>query len=589
MIEGDALVKVLHVDLTDNRFWIEDRKDLFQRYLGGTGVAVKLLEQCCPKGADPLGAENVIVLAVGPLTGRYPLASKTVALFKSPHTGDLGESHCGGRSAIAIRMAGYGAIVIRGRSRMPVYLSIKAGNVGFRDASTLWGMSSAFTVGRIIREKESGAGMRTIMRIGRAGENLVSCATVMTETYRHFGRLGLGAVFGSKNLKAIVVSGKGSFPVTDPKQHKILYKEIYDSAVESPVMKKYHDLGTASNILPLNEMGGLPTRNLTAARFEGAERISGEYLAENYLGRRLACSHCPVACIHIAALREPYEDEPYFYKTSMISYDYEPIYAIGAMLGISDPEDFLRLMDRIEKRGVDVMSIGVILAWATEAFQTGIIKEKQTEGLRFEWGALDAYMRAVDLIVEQPNELYADLAKGVRHAAARYGGEGMALTFGGNEMPGYHTGPAAALGYAIGARHSHLDNAGYSLDQKVLLKEKQAPEQVVDELVKEERWRQILSSLVICFFARGIYTPEIVARSLKLSGFDVSPKDLQSIGEEIYSTKFAYKVREGFKLKGAHLAKRIFETPTPVDLMSERYVRKGLSYFSDSVIGGLSE
>jgi aldehyde:ferredoxin oxidoreductase len=585
MIEGDKLAKVLHVDLTDNRFWVEDRRELFEKYLGGTGVAIRLLEECCSKGADPLGPENVIVLAVGPLTGRYPLASKTVALFKSPHTGDLGESHCGGRSAVAIRMAGFGAIVIRGRSRIPVYLSIRGGNVEFRNATTLWGMSSVFTAGRIIRERESGAGMRTIMRIGRAGEKLVSCASVMTETYRHFGRLGLGAVFGSKHLKAVVVSGRDSFPVTDPKLHKSLYKEIYDSAVDSPVMQKYHDLGTASNILPLNEMGGLPTRNLTAARFEGAERISGEHLAENYLGRRLACAHCPVACIHIAALREPYEDEPYFYKTSMICYDYEPIFAIGAMLGISDPEAFLKLMDRVESRGVDVMSIGVILAWATEAFEKGIIDETQTAGIRLQWGALDAYMRAVDLIVDQPNEFYAALAKGAMHASARYGGEEMALCFGGNEMPGYHTGPAAALGHAIGARHSHLDNAGYSLDQKVLLKEKQTPEQVIDQLVAEERWRQILSSLVICFFARGLYSEEIVLRSLGVSGFDLTSEDLRRIGEEIYAAKFAFKIREGFTLKGAHLARRIFETPTPVETLSEEYLRKGLAYFSDKILG----
>jgi aldehyde:ferredoxin oxidoreductase len=485
-------------------------------------------------------------------------------------------------------MAGYGAIVIHGRSRIPVYLSIRGGKVEFRNATTLWGMSSAFTAGRIIRERETGAGMRTIMRIGRAGENLVSFASVMTETYRHFGRLGLGAVFGSKHLKGVVVSGRGSFPVEDPKEHKKLYREIYDSAVDSPVMKKYHDLGTASNILPLNEMGGLPTRNLKQARFEGAEQISGEHLAENYLGRRLACAHCPVACIHIAALREPYEDEPYFYKTSMISYDYEPIYALGAMLGISDPEDFLRLMDRIENRGVDVMSMGVILAWATEALERGIIKENQTEGVRLEWGALDAYMQAVDLIVDQANEFYADLAKGVEHAAARYGGGDMALCFGGNEMPGYHTGPAAALGYAIGTRHSHLDNAGYSLDQMVLRKDKLSPKQVIDQLVTEEQWRQVLSSLVICFFARGIYVPDIVQRTLRLAGFSLKSEEVAKVGEEIYAAKLAYKVREGFTLQRTHLARRIFETPAPVDGMSEDFMREGLAYFSDRILGKTS-
>jgi len=579
MLENDTLANILYIDLSTRRFWAERRRELFEGSIGGTGAAIKLLQEECPTGCDPLGAGNPIIFAVGPLTALYPLASKTVALFKSPLTGDLGESHCGGRSALAIRMAGYGAVVIRGKSELPVYLSIHDGIVDFKDASTLWGMSSSFTVGRVIREKESGAGVRTIMRIGRAGEKLVSYASVMTETYRHFGRLGLGAVFGSKKLKAVVVAGRNTFPVSDFKGYKQLYNEIYEAAVKSPVMKKYHDLGTASNIMPLNLLGGLPTRNLTLSSFDGAERISGEGLAENYLGRRLACAHCPVACIHIAALREPYEEEPYFYKTSMISYDYEPIFALGSMLGIGDAEGFLKLMDRIEKWGMDVMSAGVILAWATEALKRGVISLDQTGGLELDWGDYQTYMTAVDRIVEQPNDFYADLAKGSHHAAAVYGGGDFALAFGKNEMAGYHTGPAAYIGYSIGARHSHLDNAGYSLDQKTLIKEEVPPERVVDSLVEEEQWRQILSSLAVCFFARGIYTPEIVSTALELSGFKLSPEDLKRIGREIYLDKFAFKRREGFSLREAHLPGRIFETPAPVKFMNAGYIRAALTYF----------
>jgi len=275
--------------------------------------------------------------------------------------------------------------------------------------------------------------------------------------------LGLGAVFGSKKLKAIVISGKSSLPVADKNQYRKVYDEIHKAAVTSPAMKKYHDLGTAENVLPLNEFGGLPTRNLKEAKFEGASEISGEVLAEHYLGRRLACSHCPVGCIHIAALREPYEDEAYFYKTSMISYDYEPIYALGSMLGISNAEEFLKLMDRIEAWGLDAISTGVVLAWATEAQERGIVSEKETMGVKLSWGDYAAYIDAVELIVEQPNKLYQALGHGVDHAASVYGGEEFALAFGKNEIPGYHTGPAAHMGVLIGARHSHLDNAGYSL------------------------------------------------------------------------------------------------------------------------------
>ena len=216
MLAGDPLDRVLIIDLTKRRAKVVHRPDLIERALGGVGVATRLLQEECPNGADPLGPENPIILAVGPLSGLFPMASKTIAMFKSPHTGNLGESHAGGRSAVAIRMAGYGAIVIRGARSSPVYLVIEGDKVHFRDARAMWGMHSSVRAGSIIREREAGAGMRTIMRIGPAGEKCVSYASVITETYRHFGRLGLGAVFGSKRLKGIVVSGVRSLPVSRP-------------------------------------------------------------------------------------------------------------------------------------------------------------------------------------------------------------------------------------------------------------------------------------------------------------------------------------------------------------------------------------
>lgn len=584
MLKDDSIANVLYVDLSKKRFRVEKREDLFEKYIGGTGVATQLLHEECPEGADPLGAENPIIFAVGPLTALFPTASKTVAMFKSPHTGNLGESHCGGRSAIAIRMAGYGAIVINGASDVPVYLAIHDNRVYFRDASSLWGMTSNFTVGRIIREAEPGAGLRTIMRIGRAGEKLVSYACVITETYRHFGRLGLGAVFGSKRLKAVVVSGKRSLPVFDKGRYRKLYDEIYKAATDSPAMKKYHDLGTAVNVLPLNELGALPTRNLKEARFEGASELSGETFADEYLGRRLACSHCPVGCIHIAALREPYEDGSYFYKTSMISYDYEPIYALGTMLGISDVRGFLKLMDWVEIWGLDAMSTGVVLAWATEAQERGIISEDETMGIGFRWGDCGAYIGALRLIIEQPNDFYKALAQGVERAASIYGGEDFALSFGGNEMPGYHTGPGSHLGALIGARHSHLDNAGYSIDQTTLVKKQLSPDEVAQSLLTEEHWRQILSSIVVCFFARGIYSPEVVSKALHLAGFDFSPADLDGIGKEIYREKYRFKTREGFSLDDLRIPKRIFETPSPVGKLDEEFIRKAIEHVKKEVV-----
>nr|MDO8109136.1 aldehyde ferredoxin oxidoreductase N-terminal domain-containing protein [Candidatus Sigynarchaeota archaeon] len=579
MLKNDPIANILRVDLEHKSYAVERREDLFDQYIGGTGVASKLLLDECPEGCDPLEPENPIILAIGPMTGAYPLASKTIAMFKSPLTGDLGESHCGGRSALAIRNAGFGAIVIKGKADIPVYLSIYDHAVHFRNATTLWGMSSNTTVGKIIRANEAGAGTRSIMRIGRAGENLVRYACVTAETYRHFGRMGLGAVFGSKNLKAISISGKDKYPVSDIKEYRKLYDEIYQASVKSALMKKYHDLGTSVNVNVLNGIGALPTRNVESGKFDQANTISGEYLAEHYLGRRLACTGCPVACIHIANLREPYEDEPYFYKTTSISYDHELIYAAGSMLGIGDPEKFLKLMDQIEKVGLDAITAGATMAWATEAFKKGVITETETNGIKPDWGDHLGYIKMARFIVDPPNQFYKDMALGSFQASRIYGGQEYAMAFGKNEMAGYHTGPAGYIGFAIGARHSHLDNAGYSVDQKKLMEKEIEPETVVDELVKEEEWRQIISSIIICFFARAIYTPDIVVRALKLAGFDITTKDLEKIGKEIYRNKYAFKFREGFKIDASQIPKRIYETKSPVAYLTEDYVNRALKHF----------
>ncbi len=584
MSTRDPLCRVLYVDLSRRRFWVEERDELFAESVGGTGVAIRLLEEECPQGIDPLGAENPIILAVGPLVGLFPMASKTVAMFKSPHTGNLGESHAGGRSAVAIRMAGYGAIVIRGQSSTPVYLVIDEDQVHFRDASALWGMRSSYTVGSVLRERESGSGMRTIMRIGRAGERQVTYACVIAETYRHFGRLGLGALFGSKRLKALVVAGRRSLPVNDRKAYRKAYDAVFQAATESPLMKKYHELGTAVNALPLNAIGALPTRNLQQARFEHAEAISGEQLAEQYLGRRLACAHCPVACIHLAALRIPHPDEPYFYNTAMLGYDHELIYAMGSMLGGADVPGMFQLIDEAEVQGLDVMSTGVTLAWATEALERGVISTQETGGLALAWGDYPAYIEAVRRIVSQPNDFYRALARGAEHAASVYGGADFALTFGGNEMPGYHTGPAVHLTYLTGARHSHLDSAGYGLDQKAAASgQALTAEGVAGALLEEERWRQVLSSLVVCFFARGVYTPETVQRSLATAGIECSPDDLARLGTETLRRKYAFKIREGFDPAALRIPRRILETPSPLGTLDGDFLRRAIARFTDEI------
>ncbi len=584
MLINDPLPRVLYIDLARRRSWVVTREDLFAAGIGGSGVGIRLLEEECPQGADPLGPENPIILTVGPLVGHFPLASKTVAMFKSPHTGNLGESHAGGRSAIAIRMAGYGAIVIRGKSSMPVYLVIDGDQVHFRDASALWGLHSAYTAGSVLREREKGSGERTILRIGRAGEKMVTYAGVIAETYRHFGRLGLGAVFGSKLLKALVIGGRRTLPVANRKTYRAVYDELYTAATQSELMKKYHELGTAINVIPLNTIGGLPTRNLQSGRFEGAEAISGERLAEQYLGRRVACAHCPVACVHLAALRQQYQNDPYFYKTSMVGYDHEPIFATGSLLGISDVPGMLKLMDEIEVQGLDVMSAGVSLAWATEAMQNGLISPQDTDGLHLEFGEAGSYREAVKRIVSQPTDFYRALARGAAHAAQVYGGAEYALTFGKNEMPGYHTGPGCHLGYLTGARHSHLDSAGYSLDQKAAQKgEALDPIQTADKLVTEESWRQVLSSLVVCMFARGIYSEETSVKALACTGVEISPEALKQTGADTLRLKNAFKRREGFDFGDLYIPERILKTLSPLGQVDAGFLRQAIARFAEGV------
>jgi aldehyde:ferredoxin oxidoreductase len=569
-----TLSKVLYIDLTRKIFWVNERQDLFSEWMGGIGVATQLYKEETKKGVDPLSAENPIIFTVGPLTGVYPMASKTIAVFKSPLNGFFAESHAGGRSASAIRYAGYGAIVIKGASERPIYLVVDCTGAIFRDAGALWGMGSMAT-GRVLREVTGGAGCRTIMRIGRAGEKLVRYASVTTETYRHFGRLGLGAVFGSKKLKALVITGRGSFKIPNMKAYRETYRSLWELAVKSPVAQKYHDLGTAENVLALSELGALPTRNFSTGNFERAEEISGEEFAKNVLASRVACSMCPVACIHLATIKEEYENEKYFYKTEFVPYDYEPIYALGSNLGIGSRHGFLKTFHALEVEGMDVISTGVILAWITEALEKGIISQKETI-IPLKWGDWKNYIEAIHYITEQPNEFYKTAAQGVEALAAKYGGIEFAISFNRVEPAGYHTGPLFISSLITGSRHSHLDAGAYSMDQKIMAPDGKLPNpaKAADMITEEEAWRQILNSSVVCLFARGLYTKERIAKAFNALGYSLSEDDLAHIGWKIYKTKQKTKFDEGFNPCKVKIPKKLLETPTPLGKINEQYVQE---------------
>jgi len=570
------LRKVLYIDLSSRESWVEERQDLFEDWMGGTGVGIKLLEEECPAGTDPLSPQAPIILSIGPLNGFFPVATKTVATFKSPLTGELGESYAGGRLSLALRFAGHEAVVIRGMAERPAYISINDADVKIKDATSIWGIDAP-TTGVILRERETGVGRRSIIRIGPAGEKLVRFAGVVVDTYRHFGRLGLGAVFGSKKLKALVVSGTEHADVPDPRRYREVYSRIYSTTVKTDVMEKYHDIGTSVNINVLNWLKGLPTKNFLLSSFSEGEKISGEMFADNYLFRRLSCAGCPIGCVHIAALKSAFSTHHEF-ELRKVSYDYEPIYSLGSNLGVSTAEGILRLIDICERMGMDVMSAGVVLSWATEAMERGLITTKETLDIPFQWNNVEGYSRALESIVKPPNEFYSALAMGVDFAATKYGGREFAMALGKNAVSGYHTGPASIVGQLVGVRHSHLDNAGYSIDQKAA-KRPMDPEMMVDEIIKEDNSRGVFNSLVGCLFARGVYTEENIIDALGAVGITKTKDDLQSLGRKIFEEKYKFKIREGFDLSNAYIPKRFYETVSTLGIIAPETVEEMLRQY----------
>ncbi len=545
-------IAVLTIDLSKETYRIEQRKDLCQ-YLGGVGIASKLLEEHIQVEKNILDPEQCIVFAIGALSTIFPVITKTVAMFWSPLTKELGESYAGGRLALTMFMAHHDAIVIVGKSKRPTYLSISSNVVEFKDASALWNLDSDET-GRIIREREAGAGKRSILRIGKAGENGVKFASVCVDTYRHFGRLGLGAVMGSKNLKAICVYGKGDLPIRDKKAYFKAFHDIHHKALNTDMMKKYHDLGTAIGVHVMNEKGGIPVNNLQTSQREDVEALSGEAFAEKNLVRKTACAGCPVGCIHIGQFRREF-GEGFEYEAISVGYDYELIFSLGTFLGLKTSDEVLEMIEAVEEYGMDAISAGVVLGWATEAYSKGLLTLDDTL-IPLEFGNQKNYLIALKHLVKRSNTFYHDLGEGSAFASAKYGGEDFAMHFGGNEMAGYHTGYGSVLGSAVGARHSHLCNGGYSFDEGKPV----STEDMVNKVYNEELHRCILNSLIACLFARKIYDLPTIVTALTSIGHTYTEADLGQIAATIYATKLRIKKAMGFEQVDIKLPKRLFET-----------------------------
>ncbi len=579
MLHGD-LVRILHIDLTSGETRVEERGDLFHDYLGGTGVAMRLLDELVHEDRDPLDPDQPVVLANGPLTTIFPVVTKAVAAFRSPLTGDYGESHAGGQFASSLRYAGYDALVLRGAAKHLVYLVIDGDHVEIRPAGALAGMN-VIEAGRVIRDRIEGAGHRSILRIGPAGEARperagINYANVNVDTFRHFGRLGLGAVLGSKNLKAIAVIGQKHLDLPeDSSTYKKVYAEVYDRVLHTDAMKKYHELGTPANVHPLNELGALPTYNVRQGYFGEADQISGEAFAENELITKRACAGCQIGCIHVALYRRPFAPG-WEYESTMVAYDHELIYAVGSLLGVGDRPDVLRLIEDIDKAGMDTISCGTALAWATEAMERGLIQPEQFDGIDLRWGDTERYARAVAAIVQGKSEVAHWLGRGEVQAARHFGAPEYVAAVGGQGIAGYWTGYAHVLGHLLGARHSHLDNAGYAIDQKL---EPYTDETIIDRIIADEAERIVQTSLSICLFARGVYDLETISRALDSVGIQRTVQQLESMGERIYWERVRLRERLGFRARLEEIPQRFFETPTPRGQLEPQRVARLLEIY----------
>ncbi len=526
------------------------------KWVGGSGLAAGLFAAYGVPDAPWDDPRQPLIFAIGPLTGFFPLMSKTVCAFKSPYHDQYAESHAGGRSALSLFFAGVDALVIVGRAERPVVVSLGHRRLQVSDAHFLWG-ADVFTTGKRLRKLQvGGSGHRSIWRIGPAGENKLAYACINVDTYRHFGRLGSGAVMGAKNLKAILVQGDGDFALPPGKEYARLFQKIFTDMTATDMMSKYHSLGTAVNLKGLDEIKSLPWRNLQATSDAGIEGITGQKFADDTLLRNAACAGCPVGCIHIGFVREKFQTENrYLYR--QVAYDYEPIFATGTMLGVTDAFKVLAIMDQVEKYGLDVMSAGVALAWATEAFQKGLISEKETL-VPLSFGDAEGYKQAIYHLSHAANEFYRILGQGALVAGKHYHGEDFACVLG-QEMAGYATGEAFFVAESLGFRHSHLDTGAYAMDQKS--KEKDVVK-TVDFLVKDERERIMTTSMVACLFARGVYKEEVMKEALRSVGDGPIADNWDAASFALHKARWKCRFDTGYDPLSISIPKRFTEVVT---------------------------
>ncbi|RLI42557.1 aldehyde ferredoxin oxidoreductase [Candidatus Bathyarchaeota archaeon] len=554
--------KVLYVDLTRKKTKTRPiRREFCKSYIGGNGFAIRLLYDNTKPKIDPFSPENALVFAVGPFAGTMvPTSGKYIVQAKSPLTNFMGESISSGVWGQAFKRAGYDAVVIKGRAEKPTYLFIDDDIIWFKDAKNLWGKDSLETIDLIV--EEIGDENVCPATIGPAGENLVRIANITNDKYRQAGRTGIGAVMGSKNLKAVAVRGTKKVEVSNLEKLMEVCLSLYREC-QGVGTTGYRVYGTPQSVLIHNHLAALPTRNWQQSTFELAENISGEYIREHCLAKVIACAGCPIACDHLSAI----EDGPY--KGTTTSVEFETIYALGSNCGIGYFPAIAKASDLCDRLGIDTISAGVTIGWAMECFEKGILTKKDTDGIKLTFGNHEAVIELIKKIAYR--EGIGDLlAEGVKRASEKVGkgSEHFAMHNKGLELPGYDLRglKASALGFNTSTRGGcHLRSSMYDFDAKGKIDRFKA-DKTLGKLVmdREDLWA-IMDSLILCKFIRGVLnTPDRLAELYTLvTGIKMTADQLQRAGERIYNLEKAYNVREGWTKKDDYPPPRVMKDPIP--------------------------
>ena len=548
--------RLLHLDLTSGQsVWRDIETFRLRAFLGGIGLGTSLLYDYAPRGVDPFSPENPLIFASAPLVGTgLTTTAKFAVVTKSPLTGFIADSLSSSYFALELKRIGIDALIITGRSNAMSYLSIKNQTVEIRSAEHLRG-KSPLEAESIIRAELESPGAR-VAAIGRAGENLVRFATISNEG-RHAGRGGVGAVMGSKNLKAIALSGNCRTDVADSGGIEKIAAVLRERSLSS-LTDKYREIGTVANLSVFNRLGTLPTRNFQQSTFDNADSLSGESLTENNFSRRHGCAACTIRCERLFKALDGRDQRM----------EYETLFALGPLCGIRDPDSVLHAAQLCDVYGLDTISTGGTLAWAMECGEKGLLPDVDKFGLRF--GAAEGVFAAIAAIGERQG-IGALLAEGSRRAAMEIGGNSMdwAMHVKGLELPGYEPRSlkTMALGLAVSPRGAcHNRSGAYEADFSGEVDRFTTDSRRGSLVAASEDFAATLDSLIICKFLRKCFNDyyEEAAEVLRnVTGWDYTANDIKRAGERIHNLKKLFNIREGWSTDDDWLPGRLLSEALP--------------------------